>query len=125
LPAVDEWRHLSFEQRHEQMTFVVHPIVAEHYQEFYATEAPMLTCRSCHGKDAERHRYQIAYTPIDDLKPSRVRELYLPGAEVSDEQRFKRDVITPLMARLLGVPAYDPQTGRGFSCLGCHPREEE
>ncbi len=49
----------------------------------------------------------------------------LPGAEISAEQRFKRDVITPLMARLLGVAAYDPQTGRGFSYFGCHPREEE
>jgi hypothetical protein len=125
MPANDEWRHLSFEQRHAQMTFGVHPTVAEHYQEFYGTEAPTLTCRSCHGEDAERVRYQIAYTPIDDLRPSQVRLLYLPDAAPSDEQRFKRDVITPLMAQLMDVPAYDAATGTGFSCFGCHPRERE
>ncbi len=125
MPATDEWRHLSFEQRHTQMTFSVHPTVAEHYQEFYGTEAPTLTCRSCHGEDAERVRYQIAYTPIDDLKPSQVRLLYLPDADPSPEQRFKRDVITPLMAQLLDVPPYDFATGTGFSCFGCHPRERE
>lgn len=124
-PANDQWRHLSFEQRHSQMTFAVHPTLARRYQEFYGTEAPTLTCRSCHGEDAERVRYQIAYTPIEDLKPSRVRLLYLPDAEPSDEQRFKRDVITPLMADLLDVPAYDALTGNGFSCFGCHPRERE
>jgi hypothetical protein len=70
-------------------------------------------------------RYQIAYTPIDDLKPSQVRLLYLPDAEPNAEQRFKRDVITPLMADLLDVPAYDAVTGNGFSCFGCHPRERE
>jgi len=65
MPATDEWRHLSFEQRHVEMTFAVHPTLARRYQEFYGSEAPMLTCRSCHGEDAERVRYQIAYTPID------------------------------------------------------------
>jgi hypothetical protein len=125
MPATDEWRHLSFEQRHAQMTFAVHPTLARRYQEFYGSEAPMLTCRSCHGEDAERVRYQIAYTPIDDLKPSRVRLLYLPDALLNAEQAFKRDVITPLMADLLDVPAYDVVTGNGFSCFGCHPRERE
>jgi len=27
------------------------------------------------------------------------------------------------MARLLGVAPYDADTGLGFSCFGCHPRE--
>jgi hypothetical protein len=123
LPAPNEWQYLTFEQRHEQMTFLVHPSVAEHYQDFYKTSAPLLNCRSCHGEQAERQRYQMAYTPIDDLDPARVRELYVAGAKLSPEQIFKRDVITPLMARLLGVPAYDAVTGNGFSCFGCHPRE--
>ncbi len=123
VPAEDDWLHLSFEKRHERMTFVVHPTLAERYQEFYATPEPRLTCRTCHGADGEARRYQIAYTPIDDLDPERVRRLYLPGVELSAEQRFKRDIVTPLMARLLGVAAYDPASGQGFSCFGCHPRE--
>jgi hypothetical protein len=115
----------TFEQRHAEMTFLIHPILMERYQAFYQTEAPVLRCTTCHGEDAERERYQIARPPLDDLKPALVRKLYLPGAALSEEQRFKRDEITPLMARLMGVPAYDAATGLGFSCFGCHPRESD
>ena len=125
LPAVDEWRYMTFEQRHEEMTFVIHPTLAERWQAFYHTDAPKLQCVTCHGADAEQHRYQMAFTPLDDLQPSRVRDLYRSDAELNDEQRFKRDVITPLMADMLGEPHYDPATGLGFSCFGCHPREAE
>ena len=82
-----------------------------------------VSCVSCHGDKGEYHRYQMAYAPLPDLDPDRVRALYVADADLSDEQRFKRDEITPLMARLIGVPSYDPQSGRGFSCFGCHPRE--
>ncbi len=123
LPADNERRFLTFEQRHAEMAFLIHPIMMERYQAFYQTDAPVLQCTTCHGAHAERDRYQIAKTPLVDLKPAAVRTLYLFDAVLSDEQRFKRDVITPLMARLMGVPAYDAATGHGFSCFGCHPRE--
>ena len=125
VPAEDEWRFLTFEQRHAEMTFLIHPILMERYQAFYQTEAPVLQCTTCHGEHAERDRYQIAKTPLVDLKPAAVRELYLASVVLSDEQRFKRDVITPLIARLMGVAAYDAESGLGFSCFGCHPRESD
>ena len=125
LPAVDEWRAMNFVQRHEHMTFAVHPTLMETWQTHYHTAAPKLQCVSCHGEHAEQHRYQMVYTPLKDLKPARVQALYRSDAQVSEEQRFKRDVVTPLMADLLGVPRYDPATGLGFSCFGCHPREAE
>ena len=125
VPAADNWRAMTFEQRHEHMTFVVHPILMERWQTHYQTAAPQLRCVSCHGEQAERHRYQMAFTPLDGLQPSRVQALYRSAVEPSDEQRFKRDVVTPLMADLLGVPRYDAATGQGFSCFGCHPRETE
>ena len=104
MPARNTWGFLSFEERHSEMTFLIHPTLMECYQAFYQTDAPMLRCTTCHSEDAER-------------------KLYFPDAVLSEEQRFKRDVITPLMARLMGVPAYDTVTGVGFSCFGCHPRE--
>lgn len=124
-PAHDAWRFLTFEQRHAEMTFLIHPALMERYQAFYRTEAPELRCATCHGEDMEAVRYRMADTPLDDLKPSAVQALYLDGAVLDAEQTFKRDVITPLMARLMGVPAYDPASGLGFSCFGCHPREAE
>ena len=125
VPAENEWRFLTFEQRHAEMTFLIHPIMMERYQAFYKTDASDLECTTCHGEHAERDRYQIAHTPLVDLKPVEVRNLYLPDAALSEQQRFKRDEITPLMARLMGVAAYDPATGLGFSCFGCHRRESD
>lgn len=124
LPADDEWRFLTFEQRHSAMTFLVHPAMMERFQTFYKTAVPELTCESCHGPNAEAAGYDIANTEIPALDPKRVRDLYLPDAKLNPEQIFKRDNITPTMARLMGVPKYDPQTGLGFSCFGCHPREQ-
>ena len=123
-PAEDNWRFLSFEQRHSRMTFVIHPSMMERFQAFDKTPAPQITCNSCHGDNPERAMYKLSNTNLDALEPARVAKLYEPGATLTPKQRFKRDNITPTMARLLGVPAYDPKTGLGFSCFGCHPRED-
>lgn len=125
LPADNEWRYLSFEQRHSQMTFLVHPTMMEHFQAFYKTSTPEITCASCHGENAEAAGYNLSNSKLKALKPSRVRTLYKTGATLSPEQLFKRDDITPTMARLMGVPQYDPATGLGFSCFGCHLQEDE
>ncbi len=125
LPADNEWQYLSFERRHSQMTFLVHPTMMEKFQAFYKTPTPELTCASCHGENAESEGYNRANSDIKPLKPSRVRALYEAGATLTPLQRFKRDDITPTMARLMGVPQYDPTTGLGFSCFGCHRRTDE
>lgn len=123
LPAKDDWRYLSFEKKHEQMTFVVHPAMMRRFQTFYETQAPELTCVSCHGENPEKAGYDMANSALIALSAEKVRALYVERAEVTDEQAFMRDSITPTMARLLGVAAYDPETGLGFSCFGCHRRE--
>ena len=124
MPANDEWHFMSFEQRHSAMTFLIHPSMMERFQQHDETVAPELTCESCHGAGAESAGYEMANTELLSLDPNRVRHLYLDDADLTDEQLFKRDNITPAMARLMGVSPYDPQTGLGFSCFGCHPREE-
>lgn len=121
-PADDGWHFMSFEQRHARMTFVVHPSMTERFQKFYKTATPELTCVSCHGDNPERALYKLSNSKLDDLDPAKVAKLYQTNAKLTPEQRFKRDNITSNMARLLGVPAYDPKTGLGFSCFGCHPR---
>ena len=125
LPADNEWRYLSFERRHSQMTFLIHPTMMEHFQAFYKTPTPEITCASCHGENAEMAGYNLSNSDLKALKPSRVQALYATGATLSPEQLFKRDDITRTMARLMGVPQYDPATGLGFSCFGCHRQEDE
>jgi hypothetical protein len=125
VPANDEWRYLSFEQRHEQMTFLIHPTLMEQFQAFYKTSSPELRCTSCHGENPEDAAYKLANSTLVTLDPVRVQALYRAGAVLTPEQTFKRDVVTPTMARLMGIPPYDPSTGLGFSCFGCHRQEEK
>ncbi len=125
IPANNEWRFLSFEQKHSQMTFLIHPTMMEHFQAFYKTPTPELTCAGCHGENAESAGYELSNSTLDALKASTVQGLYRQGAALTPEQLFKRDDITRTMARLMGVPQYDPATGLGFSCFGCHRREDE
>ncbi|MEM7541204.1 MAG: hypothetical protein AAF384_06400 [Pseudomonadota bacterium] len=122
LPADDEWQFLSFAKRHSQMTFLIHPVISERYQKFQDTEHPEITCRSCHGPEPERASYKMSNSTLDDLDPENVRALYLADAVLTPYQKFKRDNITPAMARLMGVAKYDPDSGLGFSCFGCHRR---
>lgn len=125
LPVKNEWRYLSFEQRHAQMTFLIHPAMMERFQEFYQTKTPELTCETCHGENAEARGYNYANSDLVALSPTKVQSLYRVDAKLSPEQTFKRDIVTPTMARLMEVPPYDPSSGLGFSCFGCHRAEEE
>ncbi|MFT4583314.1 MAG: hypothetical protein ACI915_002811 [Gammaproteobacteria bacterium] len=125
VPANNEWRYLSFEQRHEKMTFLIHPTMMEQFQAFYKTASPELRCTSCHGDNPELAAYDLENSRLVELDPARIQHLYLAGAVLTPEQTFKRDIVTPTMARLMGVPLYDPSTGLGFSCLGCHRQEDK
>lgn len=104
------------------MTFLVHPNMARLFQRFEGKPYPDLTCRSCHGTDAE----QVAYRMPHGLPP--LDPAHLPSPEgTSPEARlakFMIEQVTPEMADLLGVSLYDPRTGRGFGCFGCHPERK-
>jgi hypothetical protein len=114
----DSWSESSWEERHDQMTWLVHPDMAKLFQRFEKTPYPELTCRTCHGADAEQVQYKMpnglpALDPLHMPDPNSG-----PDAEIT---KFMYDEVTPRMADLLGVDLRDPRTGRGFGCFSCHP----
>jgi hypothetical protein len=118
--ASDAWSTLTWEERHDTMTFTVLPNMARLFQRFKGTDAPTMTCTTCHGTDAEEARYAMP-RGLPALDPK-----HMPTADDSDPRRarmakFMIDEVTPTMADLLDTPRYDPRTGRGFSCFRCHP----
>lgn len=117
------WSDLTYEERHAKMTFVVHPALARRFKKAGGEKTARLTCKSCHGERAEEVRYRMP--AIEALRPSRVAEIYEPGADLSPLLTFMRDEVTPTTARLMGMPAYDPAIGEGFSCFNCHLKEQE
>ena len=107
--ARDEWAPLTWEERHSEMTFKVHPNMARLFQRHDGKPSPDMTCRTCHGRDAAQVEYAMPHG-LPALDPA-----HMPDAR-SAEVRFMRDEVTPTMANLLGVDR------RVFSCFVCHPR---
>jgi hypothetical protein len=118
------WRKLSWQDRHEVMTFTVLPNMAQTWQAFTKTDAPTLTCRTCHGENAEAAAYQMPSGQLTPLDPD-----HLPSKNSSDANEarwttFMTDQVVPQMIDLLDVAPYDPQTApHGFGCFTCHEKK--
>ena len=108
-PPADAWAPLTWEERHAAMTFKVLPNMAKLFQGFDGKPAPELTCRSCHGADAEQVGYAMPHG-LPALDPA-----HMPDAN-GRVARFMAREVTPTMADLLGVDR------ASFTCFGCHPR---
>jgi hypothetical protein len=91
------------------MTFLVHPNLARLFQHHDGKSVPDMTCRTCHGADAEQVGYAMP-RGLPALDPAHMPD---PGTPTA---RFMTSEVTPTMADLLGVDR------RSFSCFGCHPR---
>ena len=104
----DAWSKLGFEDRHSVMTFTVLPNMARTWRDFKKTEYPEMTCRTCHGKDAEAVSYRMPnplLPPIDPAHP--------PQGPVA---QFMIDKVVPDMIDLIET------TPAKFSCNACHPK---
>ncbi|HEX3776055.1 MAG TPA: hypothetical protein VHV51_16400 [Polyangiaceae bacterium] len=115
----DDFRQMSWEERHDQMTWGVLPTMAERFQAFSGSADATLTCRSCHGPDPEAVSYRMPRS-LPALDPA-----HLPQANDADARgrtaKFMIETVTPTMADLLGEPLYDAKTRSGFGCFNCHP----
>jgi hypothetical protein len=104
----DAWSPLTWEERHSEMTFRVLPNMARLFRQHDRRPAPDLTCRSCHGEDAE----QVAYAMPHGLPALDPRHMPDPR---DARARFMAEEVTPRMADMLGIDRAD------FTCFGCHP----
>jgi hypothetical protein len=116
----DDWSSASWEERHDTMTFLVLPNMARLFQRFDGSPYPEMTCRTCHGADAERVQYKMPHG-LRALDPARLPDANALDPSEARIERFMIEQVTPQMADLLGLPVYDPNTKRGFSCFACHP----
>jgi hypothetical protein len=117
----DEWAGMSWEDRHDVMTFTVLPNMARAFQRHDESPAPDTTCRTCHGRYAERIAYAMPSDDLPGFDPAHMPRVDSPDPREARATRFMMEEVTPTMAELLGVPVYDPKTGKGFGCFHCHP----
>jgi len=106
----DEWAKASWEERHATMTWGVLPSMARTFQHFENSGVPRLTCRTCHGVDAEERNYKMPNASLAVLDPAQ-----LPKPESSRIARFMHEEVVPQMRDLLESPT--------LSCFQCHPSD--
>ena len=105
----DEWARESWDERHDTMEFIVHPNMAQLFQENAHTTYPEMTCRTCHGADAEAVNYAMPHG-LPPLDPA-----HMPDTPTA---KFMTEEVTPKMIVLLGT------TSKSFGCFNCHPRQK-
>lgn len=103
----DEWSKATWEERHGIMTWGVLPNMARAFQRFEGSAVPRLTCRTCHGVDAEERQYKMPNARLAALDPAR-----LPRPESSRIAKFMHEEVVPQMRELLESPT--------LSCFQCH-----
>jgi hypothetical protein len=111
-PARDEWTHRTWEDKYDLMTGFVRPEMSKLFMTFYKEDAPTLTCKGCHGEDAEK----VAYRMPNDLPALNPAHMPDPHEEMG---AFMTEQVTPKMQQLLGISAWDGK--QGFGCFSCHP----
>lgn len=123
-PPETPWEEMSDEEQEWYMIGTVLPIHSEIFAEYDHDRYAQFQCTHCHGDDGAERHYAM---------PSRyLPALPTPGSErwTAMEQgnprlyQFMAETVTPTMATQLGVQPYDPATGEGFGCFGCHPHAQ-
>jgi hypothetical protein len=75
-------------------------------------------CVTCHGP-----KFQLPkdFLPKLTMKAGKITAF----AEKPQIAQFMAQKVAPEMAVVLGKPPFDPATGKGFGCMGCHAIESK
>jgi len=106
---------LSHDDKVKFMKTKVMPAMKAAFQKFDPKEFANFTCKTCHGKDPQKNKYEM---PTKDL-PALDFDALKKGDDAKIA-KFMGDVVKPEMAKILGEPEYSDTNPQGFGCLNCH-----
>jgi hypothetical protein len=115
----DPWEDLDTEGRREFMNWEVFEPMKALFQDFDATEYADFDCETCHGDNM---------WAVDFDMPNGGPALSLSGfpfSQSSDPEEaaygeFMEDDVIDDFVEILDITPFNPQTGEGFGCYGCH-----
>jgi len=112
------WAEKTFEQRQDYMGLVVLPKMTAVFKEHEADEE--VKCQTCHGEDMEQVKFEMP----NALYALPAENTFQAAMEYDAEMaKFMSERVVPEMAKLLGMEPFNPETGQGFGCFGCHLKE--
>lgn len=113
-PAPAAWaEELTIDQKVAFMKEHVTPGMSKVFREHDASRYASFGCATCHGPDKK--------DPKDFLPRLTMKDGKLTAfAEAPEVSKFMAEKVVPPMASFMGQKPYDPATGKGFGCGGCH-----
>jgi len=112
--AVAAFSSMTKEQQLQHMKTVTRPTMGKVFADFDAKKYGDFGCGTCHGeKKEDPHKFLPKLT----LSGDGFKKLF---AEKPVVMKFMTEQVTPVMAKSMGEPPFDPATHKGFGCGGCH-----
>jgi hypothetical protein len=120
-PPEQPWAEMDFDEREFYMIGKVLPIAEEVFRGFDAHAFAEFGCESCHGEDGEARDFAMPPPDLPTVPAPGTDEFAQMEKDQPRMVRFMRRKVTPTTATILGFDEFDPETGEGFGCNGCHP----
>jgi hypothetical protein len=105
------------------MKSTVMPKMGGLFHDYDAKDFAEPKCVLCHGAGVKDGSFTMPNPDLPklDATPAGMKALRAKKAKIFD---FMAKQVEPSMAQLLGEQPYDPKTGQGFGCLGCHTKKK-
>lgn len=114
------WAEKTFKQRQEYMGITFFPAAKKSFKAYDEAAFAQFKCQTCHGDDMKERNYKMPSDAIYALNPENpVQDGMDFDAKVT---QFMIDIVVPESAKLLDMEPFNPETGQGFGCFGCHPK---
>ncbi|NVB78238.1 MAG: hypothetical protein HOV81_07580 [Kofleriaceae bacterium] len=107
---------LTHEDKVKFMKTKVMPAMKPAFQNFDAKEYASFTCKTCHGKDPQKAKYEMPNPELPQLD----FEALKAGKGDPKMVEFMSKTVKPEMAKLLNRPEMTETVHDGFGCLDCH-----
>ena len=104
------------------MKKVVLPKMAALFKEFEPEDYAEVRCNLCHGAGAKVGKFDMPNPDLPAL--GFANHLAKERAEKPKVVAFMSKRVVPEMAAALGLKPFDPVTGTGFGCTGCHTADD-
>jgi len=124
-PPERPWAELSMDERRAHMGRHVVPVMSELFAGYDAERFPDVSCGTCHGETAHERNFAMPNPDLPPLYPTGSIGQYQTVERFPDGARFMFSRVLPAMQTLLDAEEFDPATGEGFSCYGCHPHASD
>ena len=113
-PLTGPFKSATDEQKLNHMRTVIQPTMGALFKTFDGKKYGEFGCVTCHGEKKEDPHKAL---PKLTLSGDGFKKLF---AEKPVVMKFMTEQVTPVMAKSMGEPPFDPATHKGFGCGGCH-----